>query len=164
MQHKYDYIYVGKDLVINSNIDSTGLLTNGIISIRGNFSQLGNKYSFVATDNHKVIFCGDIIQTIFFESPKTSCFNRVDAFRSKGINCCYEYKFDIDNICPESNMIAFMKKFRSIVSKINSNYDYYDKTNLIINAFVNSAGYQYIGRADLQDCIRGNFGAIYNIY
>ncbi len=28
MQHKYDYIYVGKDLVINSNIDSTGLLTS----------------------------------------------------------------------------------------------------------------------------------------
>ena len=72
MQHKDDYIYVGKDLVINSNIDSTGLFTNGTISIRGNFSQLGNKYSFVATDNHKLIFCGEIIQTIFFESPKTS--------------------------------------------------------------------------------------------
>ena len=61
-------------------------------------------------------------------------------------------------------MIAFMKKFGSIISNINSNYDYYDKTNLIINAFVNSAGYQYIGRADLKDFIRGNFGAIYNIY
>lgn len=61
-------------------------------------------------------------------------------------------------------MIAFMKKFGSIISNINANYDYYDKTNLIINAFVNSGGYQYIGRADLKDFIRGNFGAIYNIY
>ena len=69
-----DYVYIeGNVEFINSNIDSTGLLTNGIISIIGNFSQLNSKYSFLATDNHKVIFCGDIIQTIFFESPVEFC-------------------------------------------------------------------------------------------
>lgn len=157
MQKEEDYIHVCDNMLVNTTSNETGLLTNGILEIEGNFSQLGDKYAFVATGNHLVVFDGNIIQTIFFEDPETSYFNSIDTLSSKGINCCYDFYFDLDKICSDSYMISFLKEY----DESNCGSDIYTAENVMINYMVNTTKVQYIGRKDLKEYCEGCFASLY---
>ena len=79
-----DYIMVGGNFFTNAYNTHNGYLTNGTIEIKGNFKQAstayyGNRSNFYATDNHKVIFSGNGVQTIYFNNPTTSKFKKIES-------------------------------------------------------------------------------------
>ncbi len=57
--------------------DSSNVLTAGTLELKGDFTQLKGYWSnnFNARENHKVIFSGSEVQTIYFENPTSSGFN-----------------------------------------------------------------------------------------
>ncbi len=70
---------VGGDFVTQSSwTDSSNVLTDGTLELKGNFTQLqGNTTTnnFKATDIHKVKFTGNGTQIVSFENPESSGFN-----------------------------------------------------------------------------------------
>jgi YD repeat-containing protein len=82
MINSNDYIKVQGNFVTTSSEDHTGLLTDGILEVCGDFIQNGNIKSFNATDAHKVYLNG-IQQTIFFGSLGSSQFNILEINRPK---------------------------------------------------------------------------------
>jgi len=59
MQNPLDYIVVSGNFSITSNYSHSGYLTNGVLEIKGDFTQTaGNRYNFLATEEHKVILSG----------------------------------------------------------------------------------------------------------
>ena len=59
MTNALDYIIVGGDFSTSSGYTHKGYLTNGVLEVKGDFTQIGgNSYNFCATDAHKVILSG----------------------------------------------------------------------------------------------------------
>ena len=73
MQNAADQATVGGDFYADSP-DETGDLTDGILSVKGDFiQQNGNSdKSFVGSGNHATVLCGDAPQTVSFESPASA--------------------------------------------------------------------------------------------
>ncbi|SFS02769.1 fibronectin type III domain-containing protein [Anaeromicropila populeti] len=64
-----DYVLVQGDFVTESVKDHTAYLTNGILEVKGNFSEEASSgYNFNTSDQHKTIFSGDKLQTVYFYS------------------------------------------------------------------------------------------------
>ena len=74
-----DYFLVKGNMYVQSywgDGESNNDLTNGTLELQGDFTQLnGGGSCFNAKGNHKVVFSGDKLQTINFESPNDSGFN-----------------------------------------------------------------------------------------
>lgn len=69
MTNENDYVKVGKDFVTFSRYSHNGLLTEGTLEIKGDFTQMsGNSSNFYASENHKTIFIGDKLQTVIGSS------------------------------------------------------------------------------------------------
>ncbi len=103
MQNADGYILVnGSYYVQNNQNTGTGYLNNGIIEIKGDFSQLGNYKNFYATNLHKVILSGEDMQIVSFDST-TSKFAELEAknYSDGGIyfKTIYEADKFIDNGC-----------------------------------------------------------------
>ena len=84
MTNESDYVLVGGNFITNSSNSHEGVLTAGILEVKGDFRQeytnngyKGNEKNFKATGKHKVILSGSKQQTIFFENSwgALSCFN-----------------------------------------------------------------------------------------
>ena len=75
MTNPEDYICINGDFLVYSNSSNTSL-TEGIIEVKGNFTQKYDYYSdnFVPSGNHKVILSGEGLQTVSFDKAE-SCFN-----------------------------------------------------------------------------------------
>ncbi len=78
MTQNSDKMIVNGDFEIYG-LDNTGNLTAGVLELKGNFSQhsYGSSRNFNATGKHKVIFNGNDIQTIYFDSTDSG-FKNVD--------------------------------------------------------------------------------------
>ena len=79
MDDEDDYFLVKGSMFVQSywgDGESNNDLTNGTLELQGDFTQLnGGGSCFNAKGNHKVVFSGDKLQTINFESPNDSGFN-----------------------------------------------------------------------------------------
>lgn len=75
MVNESDFVKVNRNFITHSNYSHSGYLTNGILEIKGDFTQIsGNENNFYATDEHKVVLSGTKQQKINFAS-KNSKFN-----------------------------------------------------------------------------------------
>ncbi|MBI1817100.1 MAG: hypothetical protein HYR72_19160 [Deltaproteobacteria bacterium] len=66
-----------------SGTNTTGLLTNGVLSVGGSFTS-GNPLSFVASGNHRVVFNGASTQYVYFSYPVSSHFQDIELANSSG--------------------------------------------------------------------------------
>lgn len=62
-----------------------GLLTAGVLSVTGNFTQSTTATSFVATATHQTAFVGSVAQTISFANPGTSTFGKLTSGNAAGV-------------------------------------------------------------------------------
>lgn len=81
-----DLVEVSGDFTMYSGIDHSSYLTNGVMKIGGNFTQLkyNSNYNFDCTADHKVIFNGTGQQSISFESPDRSGFSHMEIANTAG--------------------------------------------------------------------------------
>ena len=63
---------------------SAGRLTNGVVSVGGNFTQSGNAASFAPSIAHRMRFNGASNQTVTFTNPTTSFFDSVIVNKGSG--------------------------------------------------------------------------------
>ncbi len=84
------YILVNGDFIVKSLYNHNGKLTEGILEVKGNFTQLtnGSDSNFYATENHKVILSGEQKQIVSFAS-ENSQFNILEI--TKSIENGYEF-------------------------------------------------------------------------
>lgn len=81
MTNTADYVQVGGGFVTQTSASHNGLLTAGVLEVRGNFTQLLNGWwyaspnNYLATGTHKTILSGTNLQTISFTNPGPSKFN-----------------------------------------------------------------------------------------
>ena len=71
MYSSYDSILINGNFIMQSSQEHTGYLTNGILEVKGSFTQKsGNALNFNASGYHKVILSGDSIdnQTVTFDN------------------------------------------------------------------------------------------------
>ena len=90
MDDENDYFVVGGDFFTQSNYGNgsgNNHLTNGTLELKGDFTQInGNSYNFDASENHKIIFSGDDLQTVIFQSPGSSGFNILAGTKNKNVD------------------------------------------------------------------------------
>ena len=81
MSNAEDRVNIGGNMSVNSSLSST--LTNGILSIKGDFTQNGNasRNNFKASGNHVTYLNGSQLQRISFDSYPDSSFNNVVLFQ-----------------------------------------------------------------------------------
>ena len=75
MMEDKDHILVKGSFYQQSTVKHKGLLTNGVLEIQGDFSQLSQGDNFVATAAHKVILNGQAKQSIYFTRYNGSSYN-----------------------------------------------------------------------------------------
>ncbi len=63
----------------------TGLITNGLITVKGNFTQSGATTSFVATGSNAVSLLGTTAQTLSITTPAMSTFENLTASNAAGV-------------------------------------------------------------------------------
>ncbi|MBP5493557.1 MAG: AHH domain-containing protein [Lachnospiraceae bacterium] len=82
MTNEQDYVLVGGSFYNQSSENSDGLLTAGLLEIKGDFYQISNStsYTFTATEKHTVKFSGDKKQTVKFSNYSNwySYFNNLE--------------------------------------------------------------------------------------
>ncbi|WP_286019068.1 hypothetical protein, partial [Candidatus Venteria ishoeyi] len=93
MQNAADYLLVEGDFVLDSSADQYGRLNDGILEIKGNFTQkstyptthLGDE-NFDTSENHKTILSGSGTQSVSFEDPSSGAghFNILEIKNNSG--------------------------------------------------------------------------------
>ena len=86
MTHESGYLLVDGDFKTASTLNHTGRLTNGTLEVKGNFTQAGNNYSFIAANQHTVLFSGEQVQTVTFASENCSAFANVIIQNDNGVS------------------------------------------------------------------------------
>ena len=135
-----DYFLVSGNFITQSVYGSESYnnhLTNGILEIKGGFSQLsaGNSYNFHASDNHITYFSSYEIPFIHFDSYKNSRFNIV-VFKKNFAVDDYESTFYSNTVVDPT----FVYNNSSInVSQISLG----DSATVNLSAFGGSGIYQY---------------------
>ena len=88
MTNESDHITIGGNFTTDSCYSHAGLLTNGVLEIKGDFSQSRTADSFLCSENHHTILSGKsgtsgriYKQTIRFNNPGYSKFNKLTVTR-----------------------------------------------------------------------------------
>lgn len=72
MNNPEDLVKIEGDFVTYSLYNHNGYFTEGILEVKGNFNQrTSNSYNFYATNNHKLILCGESLQRIEFSNSSS---------------------------------------------------------------------------------------------
>ena len=136
METSNDYVMVNGDFITASTVGEKEHLTAGIMELRGDFSQMGNSFSFTATGSHLVMFSGSEKQVVLFADPSTSKFNKKDTSNSAGI---IERDAKVTGVTITQNFLLGM--WDSVVSISDFVYEVLDNpvqilegTNFIIKA------------------------------
>lgn len=171
MTNAYDYIFVNRNFTTNTSNNETGSLSDGVLEIKGDFTQGGDSCSFATSGSNMVILSGSKVQNIYFVNPQSSYFSNIDVSESAGVKCNYTRNFNINSILgtlpgtwPVVDVINALNKLGIV--NINS---YLDKS---VNAMINFLNLQYILKQDVGYFVLGlymaadsnlNFGTIQNI-
>ncbi|GFZ31506.1 hypothetical protein CSC2_20320 [Clostridium zeae] len=77
MTDSADYVQVQGNFIMESRTNHLGMLTAGILEVKGNFTQIqiSAPCNFWTTDNHIVLLSGSSVQYISFATAPTSIFN-----------------------------------------------------------------------------------------
>ena len=113
MTNKDDRVLVCGDFIYQSIINESGLLTEGILNLKGDFYQIaGSSKNFRATDNHTVVFSGNSEQTVKFSNSDYydgSYFNNIEIQNEseEGVifDTEYAYPLAIGNIKDNDNIV-----------------------------------------------------------
>ena len=88
MKNASDHILVGGNFTADSDYSHSEYLTNGVLEIKGDFTQKRSKNSFVCSENHQTILSGKsgtsgraYKQTVIFNYPGDSKFNKLTITR-----------------------------------------------------------------------------------
>lgn len=114
MTNADDRVNINGDFVMGSANSHSGKLTNGIMTVKGNFIQnSNNSENFAASGNHKVILSGDTAQTVTFNSPSTSSFRNVEFANtsSQGITLSTQYSSGVRASGTVKNSNSNIKKY-----------------------------------------------------
>ena len=84
MTNAADVLTVGGAVSFGGASES-GLLTNGLITLSGNFFQTNTATSFAASGSHQVVFAGAGAQSINMTNPGPSTFNKLTSGNSIGV-------------------------------------------------------------------------------
>ena len=108
MRNANDKVFVGGNFITQTRYSHSGLFTNGILEVKGDFIQKRNSYynsarnNFYATDNHKTILSGDSIQRVKFDTVD-SRFNilEIKNYSEEGVEFAQSLNANIliDNDC-----------------------------------------------------------------
>ena len=84
------YVLVGGDFTAGQNYSHKGYLTEGVLEVKGNFTQITNSsgQNFSASGNHKVILSGEGKQVVTFDSQQSQ-FNILEI--SKSLDKGYQF-------------------------------------------------------------------------
>ena len=136
-----DYFLVKGNMFVQSywgDGENNNHLVDGTLELKGNFTQInGSGSNFNAKENHKVIFSGDKLQTVNFDSPKDSGFNilsatpNTDVDISAGRITTIGSDVTIKNFCQYGRMDVNGKKL-NITGTVNQYGDIYINSGKII--------------------------------
>ncbi|MFT3951719.1 MAG: PKD domain-containing protein [Oscillospiraceae bacterium] len=107
-----DYVLVYGSFYAVPYINTTTYLTNGILEIKGDFTQITSKSSniysnnFYATGNHKVILSGDKIQAVNFDSPNSK-FATLEINNNSGDGVVISSYLTADSVITNNNKVSF---------------------------------------------------------
>ncbi|MDE7423660.1 MAG: hypothetical protein K2N51_08210, partial [Lachnospiraceae bacterium] len=104
MKNPLDYIVVSGDFYTASNYSHNGYLTDGVLEVKGDFTQVsGDYYNFCATENHKVVLKGkaglsgrNYIQVVSFNRVGYSKFATLELTRTMSN---YKFGTDVNQLC-----------------------------------------------------------------
>lgn len=85
MTNPNDTLIVDGNFKISTPLSNMGRLTEGMLEVKGDFSQEGNAESFPATDNHTTILNGTKKQTVSFRNTTSSFFQNLTFNNPEGI-------------------------------------------------------------------------------
>nr|MCR5700745.1 fibronectin type III domain-containing protein [Lachnospiraceae bacterium] len=77
MTNSDDYLLVDGSFVTKTRVDHTGMLTDGVLEVKGDFTQVGAYYSYNPTENHTTVFSGTDTQNVCIYSSYYTFFNNV---------------------------------------------------------------------------------------
>lgn len=136
MEDVQGYLFTNGNFIMDSSYSHEGYLTNGVLEIKGNFTQK-RAVNFIATENHvtklstkKTEKNRNYIQSIYFTNPGSARFHKVILTKTfEGYNftqqlsqVCDEYEFQLDDEIPPSAV----EKLESIeigLTEIQISYD-----------------------------------------
>lgn len=115
MTNEKDHLIVEGDFATASTLNHTGKLTNGIMEVKGNFTQTGGANAFTAGSGHKVVFNGTKQQEVSLASPTTCCFGGLELANTAGVVFAsdvkaigkVEQKGDVEGVLGISNTTTF---------------------------------------------------------
>ena len=136
-----DYFLVKGNMFVQSywgDGENNNHLVDGTLELKGNFTQInGSGSNFNAKENHKVIFSGDKLQTVNFDSPKDSGFNILSATPNTDVDITagrittIGSDVTIKNFCQYGRMDVNGKKL-NITGTVNQYGDIYINSGKII--------------------------------
>ena len=107
MVNENDFVKVNRNFITHSKYSHNGYLTNGILEIKGDFTQiLGNENNFYAIDEHKVVLSGTEKQTISFASPNAR-FANIEITNISDDGVYVSSYFNANNITDKNNKLEF---------------------------------------------------------
>ena len=107
MTKEDDFVKVNRNFVMYSRYDHNGLLTNGILEVKGNFNQYsGNGNNFYATGDHKVVLSGTEKQTISLASSNAR-FANLEITNTSEDGVYVSSYFNANNITDKNKKLKF---------------------------------------------------------
>ena len=107
MVNENDSVKVNRNFITHSKCSHNGYLTNGILEIKGNFTQLSEDgYNFYATGEHRVVLSGTEKQTISLSSPNAR-FANLEITNTSADGVYVSSYFNADDITDKNSKLKF---------------------------------------------------------
>ena len=149
MTDENGHLTVYGDFVMDSRHSHSSELTNGVLEIKGDFTQKstysGNYSNFYASGTHKVVLSGSGEQVVSFEDPSYSHFNMLEitniacvvfatAYKYNELQIIYPFDFDVAKYNAETNQINVNVTIGEGLKNLNGNViiSLYDANNKLI--------------------------------
>ncbi|MCM1508555.1 MAG: fibronectin type III domain-containing protein, partial [Ruminococcus flavefaciens] len=132
MTNEDDYVKVNKNFIMDSYYSHDGILTEGILEIKGDFTQLSsNSSNFHSSKNHKTVLTGDKLQTVNINNMNSKFATlELQNFSDDGIE--FTNIFNVDNFIKNGCNIRFSNE-GELGWQLNDDEIYNGNLNLIGN-------------------------------
>ena len=106
MTNENDFVKVNGSFETDAVFSHDGCLTNGILEVKGNFTQMRNTTNVYATGDHKVVFSGDEKQTKSLSNANAR-FATIEIKNSSSDGVYVDSYFNADSIIDENGKLSF---------------------------------------------------------